>query len=409
MISPIDILRPKRMEPIDVDPDIPDAIDLIPDPAQPDEVRKVIPLALADSEVTVTCTRWRSSVDDDFAIAFVLRPGGDPENPVPLALSNIIRVGDFAGDLEMQMGLAPLNVTLGDDQSFDLYVAQGSAFSTYTSRVFRFRVDKRPPGGATVPALRFAREVIDDGVTSDKLSVDPDGNEYLFSAVVPYLYKARGDLVQGFIDGLPVGTPVEVVDALEPEEELPFPRAALEVAGNGSHVFTCVITDRAGNMSVASVPVTLIVRLTDMPGGGDPLPRAKWVEGPAGPGIPDQIDYDKAISEGGTLVRIYAYENMSPGDLIHIAFQGHEDLTPDSPSIPESAYTLERDVVLADMDPQQDDTVDPPVEAVFIDILIPTQYLLAIPYGRATFDYTVTNRYGSGQAVQAWIYVATRH
>ncbi|HEY4293975.1 hypothetical protein [Luteibacter sp.] len=411
MTGLVEALRGKRVEPIDVDPDIPVAIDLMPDPGEPDEARKVIPVALSDGEVAVTCPKWGRGVDDDTAQAFVLLPGGDPEQPDPLSISDSVRLGDFVGDLEMRLDLAPLNVANGDDRAFDLYVAQGSVISDpYVSRVYRFRVDKRPPGGDAVPALRFAQDVVDDGVTSDKLSVDSDGNEYLSSAVVPYLYKARGDLIRAFIDGAPVGAPVEVVDILEPEEELPFPRVALEAAGNGAHVFTCQITDRAGNVSAMSLPVILTVRFTDMPGGGDPLARAKWVEGPAG-GAPEQIDYDKAVSGGGTPVRIYEYANMASGDRIHVVFQGYDDTRPPpvGQPIPESAYTLDYDVVPTDLDPRQDDTAEPPVDAVFINILIPTRYLLPITYGRAHFDYTVTNDKGTGIAEQAWIYVATRH
>jgi hypothetical protein len=148
---------------------------------------------------------------------------------------------------------------------------------------------------------------------------------------------------------------------------------------------------------------------TDLPGGGDPLAAPKWVEGPASPGDPDQIDYDKAVSGGGTPVRIYGYINMAVKDRVTAVFHGYDSITPPGGDlVPGAEYAFEHEVTSDDLIPQRDESVDPPADAVFIDVLIPTDNLLAILFGRATFDYTITNVAGEVSAEQAWIYVATR-
>ncbi|MGF6709340.1 hypothetical protein QFZ41_000304 [Luteibacter sp. W1I16] len=163
------------------------------------------------------------------------------------------------------------------------------------------------------------------------------------------------------------------------------------------------------NTGTSPVQVVDVKDTADLPGGGKPLAPAKWVEGPAAPGIPDQIDYDKANSGGGTPLRVYRYVNMAANDAVSIAFHGFDSITPPwGDPLPGAAYTLDYVVQAADLVPKRDETVSPPVDAVFIDFLIPTTNLLAIEYGRATFDYAVTNTVGKADAEQAWIYVATR-
>lgn len=163
------------------------------------------------------------------------------------------------------------------------------------------------------------------------------------------------------------------------------------------------------NTAVSPLQAVEVKDPGELPGEGKPLAKAKWVEGPAGPGVPDHIDYDKALSDGGTPVRIYHYTNMAKDDIVAIAFEGFDSIAPPGGNlVPGAGHALEHVVTPDDLVPKRDDTVQPPVDAVFIDIVIPTANLLAIEYGRGTFDYAVTNAAGTVTAVQTWIYVSTR-
>lgn len=89
-------------------------------------------------------------------------------------------------------------------------------------------------------------------------------------------------------------------------------------------------------------------------------------------------------------------------------FQGYDSITPPGNPVPESRFVFSYTIEPGDLIPKRDDTVRPPGDAVFIDILVPTANLLPIVYGRATFDYGVTNAAGSANAEQSWIYISVR-
>lgn len=163
------------------------------------------------------------------------------------------------------------------------------------------------------------------------------------------------------------------------------------------------------NTAISPVQAVEVKDPNELPGEGKPLAEAKWVEGPAEPGRPDQIDYAKAISDGGTPVRVYRYINMATDDIVAIHFKGYDSVTPPGGNLVSgSEHVLRHAVTPDDLIPRRDDTVEPPVDAVFIDFVIPTDNLLVIGHGRGTFDYTVTNAAGTVPAVQTWIYVSTR-
>ncbi|NII54939.1 hypothetical protein [Luteibacter sp. SG786] len=222
-----------------------------------------------------------------------------------------------------------------------------------------------------------------------------------------------GDSVQFFWDGIPVDAPFVVTTAGR-DVTRTVPAATLTAHSPGTWNVHYVATRKLAlapfeNAARSSAQAVDVMDVADIPGGGAPLREAKWLEGPAGSGVPDQIDYEKAVSDGGTPLRIYGYENIGAGDTLRMVFQGYRTTTPGTDPIPESRYEFEYEVLPQDLTPKQDDSVSPPVPAVFIDRNIPTEYLLYIEYGTATFNYTATNASGSAAAKQAWIYVATRH
>ncbi|URL60063.1 hypothetical protein IM816_08270 [Luteibacter flocculans] len=221
-----------------------------------------------------------------------------------------------------------------------------------------------------------------------------------------------GDSVQLFWDGVAVDAPFIVTTAGD-DVQRTVPKEVLTTYGPGTWMVRYVATRKLAmppfeNAARSPDQAVQILDVADIPGGGDPLRAAKWLEGPAGVGIPDQIDYEKAVSDGGTPLRVYAYDNIKVGDTLHMVFQGYDKTTPGVDPIDGSRLELTHTVTAADLVPRQDDSVSPPEMARFIDVTIPTETLLLIPFGSATFDYAATNDAGSAPATQAWIYVATR-
>ncbi len=221
-----------------------------------------------------------------------------------------------------------------------------------------------------------------------------------------------GDRVQLYWEGQPIDDPFTVVMA-EADVVRRIPAAVLSAHGPGTWAVyytaaRALATLPFVNSAASPVQGVDIKDRGDLPGGGLLL-RGKWVEGPTEPDRPEHIDYPKALSGGGTPVRIYGYANMAAGDIVAAEFRGYDDLNPpDGQLVPESPYTHTLTIQSGDLVPRPDETVQPPVDAVFIDILVPTANLLPIIYGSATFDYRVTNGAGTVHAVQSSIYVSVR-
>ncbi|MGN6094162.1 MAG: hypothetical protein ACTHOL_17575, partial [Luteibacter jiangsuensis] len=180
-----------------------------------------------------------------------------------------------------------------------------------------------------------------------------------------------GDSVQFFWNGTPVDAPF-VVTTAGSDVTRTVPAAVLRAHSPGTWNVHYVATRKLAlppfeNAARSPAQAVEVMDVADIPGGGDPLREAKWLEGPTGTGVPDQIDYEKAVSDGGTPLRIYAYGNIEAGDTLHMVFQGYRTTTPGTDPIPESRYELDYEVLPGDLTPKQDDSVSPPVPAVFID------------------------------------------
>ncbi|WP_448101618.1 hypothetical protein [Luteibacter jiangsuensis] len=157
--------------PVDVDPVIPDALDIIGNPDVTDEAKKVIPVSLADGEITVECEPWANAADGDQAAVVVLPPGGDPENLVDPVIGGVVVI-DTSTTITMTLDLTQLGVLDGQDLPFDLYVFQWRDFSNPAiSNVYKFRVDKQKPGGnfTDFTHLYIPDDYIANGVTLAQL------------------------------------------------------------------------------------------------------------------------------------------------------------------------------------------------------------------------------------------------
>lgn len=159
--------------------------------------------------------------------------------------------------------------------------------------------------------------------------------------------------------------------------------------------------------AIAPTQRITIQSLDDLPGGGKPLLPAKWLAGLRHD--PAQIKWDDIDNDDGTNLRLYAYTNIIAGDTLSIAFEGHKETDPRSDPIPGTLHELVYTILPGDLLEKEDDSVNPPVKARYIDIHIPRAKLEPIEYGSATFDYTAQNTSGPTKADRSWIYVVSRH
>jgi len=126
-----------------------------------------------------------------------------------------------------------------------------------------FIVDLTAPGQSSLPELIVEGDVQDGGVTSATLETH-NGKQYLRTALHYYRGLAIGDKVQGVIAGLNgPGSTLDIEQRHDDGEEivLRFPREDIERARDGLRAFTYTITDRAGNVSIPSLPLNLKVLL----------------------------------------------------------------------------------------------------------------------------------------------------
>ncbi|MDF4025881.1 hypothetical protein P3W24_12965 [Luteibacter sp. PPL201] len=203
-----------------------------------------------------------------------------------------------------------------------------------------------------------------------------------------------GDRLQLYWDDQPVDADVVVVD--EGVDVLRIVPGDVVRPGTWRVHYLARRRIAAGFDNVARSPScdVIVMDPSELPGAGEPLQAAVWMEGTD---VPPQIDYTEAQSGGGTPVRILRYANMKVGDHVSATFRGYRTTVPNKDPIDESLTTFRIDVT------------DDDERNGYVELVVPTDTLMLIDYGSATFDYCVTNTAGRAQARQAWVYVSTRH
>lgn len=156
----------------DIDPEVPVALDIIGNPDDPGDPKKVIPVSQLDQIIKVTCPKIPNSSIADQAYAFLIRRGDDPEYPEDIiAFSTVVDSADFVDTYEMDFDLSALGIADGQDVRYNLHVGQGSDISnSYVSNPYPIRFDRRKPG--SVPDFSHVvlpDEYIDEGVTLAQL------------------------------------------------------------------------------------------------------------------------------------------------------------------------------------------------------------------------------------------------
>jgi hypothetical protein len=322
---------------------------------------------------------------------------GDSDRDVPATVSYRIERGGTSIGSPSQATMAPVNLFGSGGKQPKPETPEHENLSP--AMVQAAGDSPRPPPNV-VPA---------DAVSKDAIATIPG----MTATAPPIVALLAGDRVQLYWNALPVDTEfVVTTSGADVTRTIPAAVLAAHSPGLWNVHYTVarpLATTPFVNTAMSPAQVVDVKDTTDLPGEGKPLAPAKWVEGPATPGYPDQIDYDKALSGGGTPLRVYGYINMAQSDTVSIAFHGFDSITPPGGElVPGAEHALDYVVQPGDLIPKRDETVSPPVDTVYIDFLIPTENLLAIVYGRATFDYVVANAAGKTPAEQAWIYVSTR-
>ncbi|KNX76875.1 hypothetical protein DA83_05060 [Pseudomonas sp. 250J] len=126
-----------------------------------------------------------------------------------------------------------------------------------------FIVDLTAPGEPLLAELIVDELIKKNGLTSDKLKED-NGEQYLECTVAGYGGIAPGDITEGTISStLRSRRKARGSMRRRPQDGLTlrFLRADIEALGDGTLDFTYTVTDRAGNVSMVSLPLRLKVLL----------------------------------------------------------------------------------------------------------------------------------------------------
>ncbi|HEY4293689.1 hypothetical protein [Luteibacter sp.] len=270
--------RTDPYELVDIDPEIAVALDIIGNDDQPDGAKKVLPVALLDQTITISCPKIANASDDDQAYAFLVTKGDDPEEPADIiAFSDIVNSVDFPADLEMDFDVSQLGITAGQNVEYDLYVGQGSDISNpYISNVYRIRFDARVPGNVPdFSHVLLPDEYIDNGVTRAQIIADggfmatiqayfghePDDETSLVFTTIPggEVYEYATGRIPEPAHVLPVQVPLEFFEDNDIDVRVSIALKARDVAGNENtgqaHEVNLLIASSPSALQALEVPL----------------------------------------------------------------------------------------------------------------------------------------------------------
>ncbi|MBC3438126.1 hypothetical protein HU735_22140 [Pseudomonas sp. BW16M2] len=144
-----------------------------------------------------------------------------------------------------------------------IYKVIYSGSGTESGPAQSFIVDRTAPGEPLLAELIVDELIKTNGLTSDKLT-EESGEQYLECTIAGYGGLAPGDIIEGTISStLRSRRKARGSMRHRPKDGLTlrFLRADIEALGDGTLVFTYKVTDRAGNVSRVSLPLTLRVLL----------------------------------------------------------------------------------------------------------------------------------------------------
>lgn len=202
---------------------------------------------LDGKEITVSTTVTGDFYDDDFVELLV--------NGVSTGTTVDVGSGvDIKFDLPAHLRRTGTNVI------YYLFYVRGGVGNPTQSPLAFFNVDLTSPGQFGLPSLEV-NFTADDELTEDKLEgIKP--NRFLATTIPGYEGLAAGDVIKASISGNLADGSVFEIPAITPNPiRILFPETAFQGIEDGEHEFTYTVKDRAGNVSPASPPLKLYVRL----------------------------------------------------------------------------------------------------------------------------------------------------
>ncbi|MEE4663564.1 hypothetical protein V2J91_00490 [Pseudomonas alliivorans] len=305
----------------------------------------LIPISALDAPLTVTLKVWPGAVKGyGYQLHFDSKDIGPTEEILETHAPGDILTLEIPTDL----------MTEG------FHTVQYKAFNPTNevkeySDVFRIQIDKTPPGAPELAAIQFPPEV-QNGLTAAEL--DHLGGK-LDVQIAGYTGMRKHDLIQTWWGG------IEGPNAVVSEDDMglnkvviTFTREFLESAGDQEQLVSYQVFDRAGNASIFSNSVPVVLRLQDTP-SNFPAPVID-------PSVGDLIDYVEAKT--GVLVDIPHYPGAAALDHIQL-FWGD-----DNPLLP---------VILPGGDENED---------IVATIRVPYEAIMNQPQGRVSVHYEVSRK-----------------
>lgn len=269
--------------------------------------------ALADGTITqptlaaplkVTVAKWDQTEEEDLVFLFI--DGNAVGDPAGLPIKDQLD--------PMQLTIPVIDMAALSEGEHNIIAQMGSGFGDpYVTLPAKIIIDKTPPGGVTLPIIRFKLEYEQSGVSLAQIVAD--GNQ-LEGMIASYDGQMDGDLIKTFIQTIPLppgqpatptpGPDIPVGNSTEAHDSV-FTLVQLQAAGATGNVdFWYDVYDKAQNKKTADrAPLRMLV-------AGSP----DLMEAPRVPLFSD----DKLIHEGDArtpiTVEIPQFGHGLPGDVL---------------------------------------------------------------------------------------------
>lgn len=310
-----------------------------------DDTPGLLPISALERPVTVTLKVWPGA-----------RPGYTYQlvwNNVPYGDAEFISEDEQPGDpLTLQ-----IPVSLLDEGVHMLQYRTYNPLSEVANRSFPYMVviDKTPPGSPELSQIQFPPEV-QNGLTAAELA---QLGGKLEAHIAGYTGMAKHDHIQTMWGNTPgPSANVDEDDMGLNQVSVTFTKSFLESLGEQEQLVTYRVNDRAGNLSIESNPVPVILRLQEIP-SDYPAPIID-------PDLGNLIDHAEALV--GVTVDIPHYDNASALDQIRL-FWGESN-----PMLPVS------------LPPGNED------EDIVLSLRVPFETINALPPGEVKVSYEVSRQ-----------------
>lgn len=207
-----------------------------------------------------------------------------------------------------------------------------------------------------------------------------------------------GDVITAKLDGTPVGQPLRIEESALP---ITVNVPSSDLKANVGSVDLTYSVERPLNPSPHVATATSraqrvrIESADGLSGGGKELRGALFTAAAKREAESSVYGlYYADLAGGSTPLRIYGYVNMSAGDLVEVTYEAFDAFDGGSP-VPSASGTLTYTIVERDLDIKDDELSIGGVRGVFVDIVVASEIVRELAFGRFELSYRVTNGIGS--------------